>query len=175
MRKAKYPLEQIVTIKKKRLEEAERMLKEKKQKLEEEEERYKSFEKKRNEVKKHKNEKLRKHLEELQEGTTSRDIEIHQRYIQKVVEEELKAAEKKVYDQKKVVKQAEEEVEIARKDRLKKNQDVEKLKLHRKEWEKEVKLEEIRDEALETEELGINIHSRKRHTKFSSNKNGKRK
>lgn len=174
MGSAEYPLEQIATIKQKRLEEAEKTLREKKLKLEEEKKRLVTFEEKRNEVLKHKNEKIRKHLEEVSQGTTSREMEIHQRYIKEVVEEELKEAEKKVVSQKKVVTQSEEDVEKARKEYIKKNQDVEKIKMHRKEWDKEAKMQEIRDEALETEELGTNIHSRKRHTKFYSNKHGKK-
>lgn len=175
MGKEEYPLEQIATIKDKRLEEAEKVLRDKKAKCEEEKKRLQTFEEKRDEVKKHRQEKIRKHIEEMEQGTTSREIEIHQRYIQQVVDEELKEAEKKVNAQQKIVITAEEEVEKARKDYLKKTQDVEKIKLHRKEWTKDAKMQEVRDESLETDELGANIHSRKRHTKFFSSKNGKKK
>ena len=156
---AKYPLEQIQEIKQKRLEEAEKILKEKKRLLDVEIEKMKKIEEKRDLVKKHKKDKLAKFFEEFAEGTTSDKIVTHERYLKKVVDEELKAEEKKVLDQGKVVKKAEEEVEKARKERLKKNLDVEKLKLHKGEWTKEAQKEELKIEASETDELGSNAHS----------------
>ncbi len=160
----KYPLEQIAQIKQKRLEEAEKMLKEKKRLYDVEVEKLKKAEEKRDLVKKHKKEKLNKFITELDEGTTSDKIATHERYLKKVVDEELKVEEKKVIDQAKVMKKAEEEVEKARKEYLKKTLDVEKLKLHKKEWEKEILLEEIKIEAAETDELGSTTHAmRKRN------------
>jgi flagellar biosynthesis chaperone FliJ len=150
----KYPLEQIAQIKVKRLEEAEKLLKEKKRLLEVELEKLKKAEEKRDLVKKHRQDK--------QEGTTSDKIITHERYLKKIVDEELKSEEKKVVDQKKIVTKAEEEVEKARKDRLKKNQDVEKLKLHKTEWEKEALYEEMKKEAIETDEMGSSTHSLKK-------------
>lgn len=158
----KYPLEEIAEIKRKRLEEAEKMLREKKEHLKKEEEKLKTCEKKRDEVRKHKYDKLRQYYDELDKGTTSDKMEIHERYLKKVVEEELKAEEKKVLDQKKLVKIAEDEVVKAKNNYLQRNQDVEKLKLHEKEWEKTVLLEEIKREALETDELGSSTHVRKK-------------
>jgi hypothetical protein len=165
----KYPLEQIAQIKVKRLEEAEKLLKEKKRLLDVEEEKLKKAIEKRDLVKKHRQDKLQKFLDEMQEGTTSDKIITHERYLKKIVDEELKAEEKKVVDQKKVVTKAEEEVEKARKDRLKKNQDVEKLKLHKTEWEKEALLEEIKKEASETDEMGSNTHSLKKIARDKDN------
>ncbi|MBM3193416.1 MAG: type III secretion T3S chaperone [Chlamydiae bacterium] len=158
----KYPLEQIAQIKVKRLEEAEKLLKEKKRLLEVELEKLKKAEEKRDLVKKHRQDKLEKFLHEMQEGTTSDKIITHERYLKKIVDEELKSEEKKVVDQKKIVTKAEEEVEKARKDRLKKNQDVEKLKLHKTEWEKEALYEEMKKEAIETDEMGSSTHSLKK-------------
>ncbi len=155
----KYPLEQIQEIKLKRLEEAEKLLKEKKRLLDVEMEKLKKIEEKRDLVKKHRLDKLKKFLDELTEGTTSDKIVTHERYLKKVVDEELKLEEKKVIDQKKIVTKAEDEVEKARKERLKKNLDVEKLKLHKEEWTKEALQEELKIEAAETDELGSNAHS----------------
>lgn len=160
----KYPLEQIAQIKQKRLEEAEKMLKEKKRLFEVESEKLKKAEEKRDIVKKHKKEKLQKFIRELDEGTTSDKIATHERYLKKVVDEELKVEERKVTDQAKVLKKAEDEVEKARKEYLKKTQDMEKLKLHKTEWNKEILLEEIKLEAAETDELGSTAHAmRKRN------------
>ena len=64
-----------------------------------------------------------------------------------------------VLNQEKKVKEAEEEVEIARKDLIKKQHDVEKLKIHRKEWDKEMRALEEFELAKENDELGSAIHS----------------
>jgi len=159
MKKQIYPLEQIALIKQKRLEEAEKILKQKKEALEEEERKLVEAKKKLEEVKKHKTEKLNRYMEETDQGTTSDKIAVHERYIKEIVEEELKVERKRVEVQKKAVEKAAQELEIARIDRLKKNQDVEKMRLHKKEWEKEVKVEQERVEGIETDELGSNIHS----------------
>ena len=166
----KYPLEEIAQIKQKRLEEAEKLLKEKKRLLDVEMEKLKKAEEKRDLVKKHRKDKLTKFLDELNEGTTSDKISTHERYLKKVVDEELKTEEKKVADQAKVVKKAEEEVEKARKERLKKNQDVEKLKLHKKEWEKEALAEGLKVEASETDELGSTAHSMRKRSRHKGDR-----
>jgi hypothetical protein len=165
MKKAVYPLEQISLIKQKRLEEAEKTLKQKKEALEIEQKKLQEAQKKLEEVKKHKTEKLTLYMKEVDEGTTSDKIAIHERYIKEIVEEELKVERKRVDTQKKAVEKAEKELEAARIERLKKNQEVEKMALHKKEWEKEIKLELNRLESIETDELGSNIHSlRKRRS-----------
>ena len=46
---------------------------------------------------------------------------------------------------------------------LKKQQDIEKLKLHRKEWDKEMKTIEVYEEGLENDELGTAMHTSKKH------------
>jgi len=162
---AKYPLEQIAQIKQKRLEEAEKLLKEKKRLLDVEVEKLKKAEEKRDTVKKHRADKIRKFMEEMDEGTTSTKIATHERYIKKVVDEELKVEEKKVSEQVKVVKKAEEDVNNARKDHLKKNQEVEKLQLHKAEWKKEILLEEGKIEAGEADEMGSNTHALKKRSR----------
>ncbi len=162
MKKPKYPLEEIITIKGKRLEEAEKMLKHQKEILDEENKKLKECKKKLEDVKKRKIEKVKKHLDLLEKGTTSKEIAIHERYLKQVISEELQVEMKKVNNQEKIVKQSEENVVKARKEYLQKNQDVEKLNLHRKEWDREIEKQEILDESNEGEELNINIHSRKR-------------
>ena len=81
----------------------------------------------------------------------------------KVVEEELKQKEKNVETQIEQVEEAKKAVEAARKEMLKKQQDVEKLKIHRKEWDKEMKALEVYEEGLETDELGTSMHTSKKH------------
>lgn len=162
MKKPKYPLEQVALIKQKRLEEAEKLLKERKELLTREEENLKTSIAKRDKVLEHKKEKIRKHLEELEGGTTSDKIQLAERYIKKVVDEDLKREEKKVKDQQDVVNRAKKAVEEARENRLKKNQEVEKMRLHRDEWEKEQALMIMQQENIEMDELGSSMFSRKR-------------
>ena len=86
--KDKYPLHQLVRIKQRRLEEAERILKEKKEILEKEKEKLKKIEAERDQTFQHKKDKMDQLRQELDKGTTSDKIEMMRDYI-KVVEEEL--------------------------------------------------------------------------------------
>lgn len=159
----KYPLEELVYIKQKKLDEAEKVLKEKKEILDKEEKKFKELEKERDKVKEHREDKLQQLRNELDTGTTSDKVQQMKSYL-KVVEEQLRQKQVKVQEQQKVVDAAKKAVEIARQDLLKKQQDVEKLKTHRKEWEKEIAAEQERKEALESDEIGAVLHqSRKRH------------
>jgi predicted nucleic acid-binding Zn-ribbon protein len=72
----------------------------------------------------------------------------------KEVDEKLKLRETKVKEQKKVVDAAEKKVEDARQEMLKRQQDMEKMRLHRKEWEKEIKIILEQKEAIEMDETG---------------------
>lgn len=148
----KYPLEQLAFIKKKKLEEAERILREKKDKLEKEEEKLHKVEEERNKVKNHKKDKLEQLRKGLDEGIRTDKIEQMRQYL-KVVVENLKQKEKKVDDQKKEVHKAEEEVDRARKNMVKKQQDVEKLKEHEKAWTREMLTEFEKEEEKESDEI----------------------
>ena len=145
-----YPLEQLATIKQKRLEEAEKTLKEKKILLEQEEKKLQDLIKTRDEIKTHKDEKLQQLRDSLDEGTTSDKIQAMIRYI-KIVDEKLILRERKVQDQQKNVETAKAVV-------LKKQQEVEKIHLHKKEWKKEAAKEEQRIENIETDEIGSSIY-----------------
>ncbi|MGC1877749.1 MAG: type III secretion T3S chaperone [Rhabdochlamydiaceae bacterium] len=156
-----YPLEQITVIKQKKLDEAEKVLREKKKALEREQEKLISVEKERNEVKDHRFAKLTQLREKMDEGAPSDKIQ-QMRYYLKVVDEKLKAKELKVKEQQKVVEAAKQQVEIARTDLIKKQQDVEKMATHRKEWEKEMKAVAEQKEGVETDEMGAVLHQRRR-------------
>lgn len=164
-----YPLEQLILIKQKKLEEAEKVLREKKEILEEEMKKLHALEKERDEVKEHKNAKLGQLREELDKGTTSDKIQQMKMYL-KIVDEQLKQKERKVTDQKKKTDEAEKNVEIARQDHFKKQQDVEKIKLHRKDWEKEQRVIMGREEEKQTDELGSTMHQKKKR-EFKPKKN----
>jgi len=164
MASSRYPLEQVKQIKEKRLQEAEKALKEKKEELAKEQDKLKAVEKERDEVLKHREDKLQQFRETLDQGTTTDKIEQMKRYL-KVVEENLKVKEVKVQEQKKQVKIAEAAVEAARQDYVKKHRDVEKLDIHRKEWDKEIKMTHEHKETVEGDELGAMLHDRRKKKK----------
>lgn len=153
MKLPKYPLEQLVLIKTKRLEEAQKKLKEKKALLEKEQLKLKKLEEESQKVFDHKMEKIKQLDEEINAGTTSHKIEIASKYL-KVVEEDLNQKKRKVLDQDKVVKTAFSAVEMARMEMLKKQQDLEKLEIHRAEWKKGVLKELEHKQEQEGEEMG---------------------
>lgn len=157
----KYPLEQLVLIKQRKLDEAERILKDKKEILLKEQEKLAAVEAERNKVKSHRIAKLTQLREELDRGSTSPKIQQMKQYL-KVVDEQLKQKEQKVTEQKKKTDEAEKQVEIARQNLLKRQQDVEKLKMHHTEWKEEMRLEEEKKEAVEVDEIGSVRHVRKR-------------
>lgn len=158
MNGAKYPLEQLAQIKQKKLEEAERALEERKRQLEKEETKLEAVEKERDKVKGHKESKLAQLRKKLDEGTTSDKIQQMKQYL-KVVDEQLVQKQAKVKEQQKHVDAAKHQVEEARKDLFKKQQAVEKLKIHRKEWDKEMKAIEEHKESLEGDEIGSAMHT----------------
>ena len=157
----KYPLIQLVRIKKRRLEEAERILKQKRKELEKEIEKQKQAEKVRDESKNHKEDKLNQLRAKLDSGTTSDKVKVMKDYLQ-VVDEELQEKEKKVEGQIQEVKKSREKVEAARQDFLKKQQDVEKLFMHYEEWKKEIYTLAQQEEGLETDEIGSVMHNLKK-------------
>ena len=156
----KYPLEEIAQIKQRRLEEAEKQLKEKKEALRQEEERLKEAEQKRDAVKKRRDQKIAKFLQDIEMGTSSEKITQHKRYMKEVIDIELQQENDNVLKQKKVVEQAEKELEIAKKEYYRRHIETEKMQLHRKEWEKEARAELLRIENLEQDEIGTHIHKR---------------
>ncbi len=164
----KYPLEQLALIKQRRLEEAEKILKEKKEQLAKEQDRLAAVEAERNKVKSHRTAKLTQLREELDKGSTSTKIQQMKQYL-KIVDEQLSQKEAKVNEQKKKVVEAEKQVDLARQNLLKKQQDVEKLKMHKVEWDEEMRREMEKQEAVETDEMGSVRHARKRPKKKDHN------
>ena len=130
MKKLKYPLEQIAEIKKRRLDEAEKILKEKREALDKEENILKEKKEALLATKKLKDEIIEKHFLKIEEGTTSDILERHDRYIKEVITPKISEEKKGYDDQKKVVQQAKVALEEARKERLKKNQELEKIHIH---------------------------------------------
>ena len=159
-----YPLDQLVAIKQKRLEEAEKVLAEKKNILAHEEEKLVALEKKRDKVKEHYKAKLDQLREKLDVGTGTEKIQQMKQYL-KLVSEELKVEEQKVQAQMKLVAAAQAQVDLARQDLFQKQKDVEKLKIHHSEWEKEVQKELTLKEELAGDEMGSAMHTLKKTEK----------
>lgn len=156
-----YPLEEIARIKKRRLEEAEKVLREKKEKLLQEEKKMEQVSAERDKVKIHKDAKLSQLREELDMGSTTLKIQQMKNYLKEVTEK-LAQKEVKVLEQKKVVDLATEVVAKAREDMLKKSQAVETMKMHKEEWTKLEMAELSRKEEKESDELGNAIFLRKK-------------
>lgn len=151
-------------IKKKRLEEAERELAAAKKALENEQELLKKAMQVLQEVLDHKQEKLTQLRQELDGGTTSDVVEKMKRYLE-TVEDKRKDKDAKVKKQQLEVEKAEQVVEDARQNLLKKQADVEKLTMHFEEWQKEQLYLEKQEEAKHTEEMGTVMHVRKKPKK----------
>lgn len=163
MPKAVYPLKQIIEVKKRRVEDAEKVVLEKQLALQQEQDKLKQKEKERNEVLKHHNDKLKQMRDEMDHDTTSPKIQQMKAY-HKVVKERLKVEEKKVNDQKEQVKIAETNLEQAKLELKRKRQEVDKIITHQRDWEKEMQKEEDIIEGREQDELGsvmFMIHKRR--------------
>ena len=104
---------------------------------------------------------IEKHYKDIEKGTTSDVMERHDRYMKEVIDIKLTEEKQNVDNQKKVVKAARIELETARKVRLEKNQELEKIHIHKKEWTKDAKKEMDIEEAGVADELGTSMHARK--------------
>lgn len=158
MNKVVYPLKQVIEVKQRRVEDAEKVVKEKQLALTKEQQKLADREAERDIVKKHKQEKLQQLRETMDQGTTSPKIQQMKVYL-KLVEEKLKVEEKKVKDQKEQVAIAEKNLEQARLDLQRKRQEVDKLLTHQKDWEKQMQKEMDIIEGREQDELGSIIHA----------------
>jgi flagellar biosynthesis chaperone FliJ len=148
-----YPLQQVLGIKKKRIEEAEKNVREKQKALEAEQLKLKEREAERDKVKKHYQDKLQQLRDEFDQGTTSDKIDQIKKYL-KVVQERLAAEEKKVKDQQQQVDLAEKNLQLAKQQLKEREKELDKIETHKKEWIKETKKELQVLETREEDELG---------------------
>lgn len=151
-----YPLIQVVEVKKKRVEDQEKVVKLKQDALDQELKRLKEREAERDKVLNHYNDKLEQLRAEFDHGTTSEKI-IQMKVYLKEVKERLKVEEKKVKEQKEQVEVARKDLEQAQKELKKRRLDVDKLNTHREDWEKEMMKELEIKEAVELDEMGTVI------------------
>lgn len=157
MGKIIYPLEQVLEVKNRRVEDAERVVKEKRTALEKEQEKLKKCEEERDKVRKHYKEKLQQLRELLDGETTSPKIQQMKAYL-KVAEERLKVEEKKVKDQKEQVDLAEKALNLALSDLKQRRLEADKLATHRKDWNLMMKKELEIEEERQQDELGSVIY-----------------
>ena len=160
----KYPLAQLVLIKQKRLEEAERELAKRREELAEEERKLEKAKKVLQEVLDHKQEKLNLLRAELDAGTTTDKVEQAKIYLD-TVEEKRIDKDAKVKKQQLAVEEAEKAVDEGRKTVFNGQADVEKLNIHQEEWQKEQHLLEKQEEDKQTEETGTAMFIRKKRMK----------
>lgn len=158
MTKRNYPLKQVLEIKQKRVEDAEKVVQEKQKILDQEKEKLAQREAERDKVKQHKQAKLQQLRDELDHSTTSPKVQQMKVYL-KLVDEKLKVEEKKVQEQKTKVEAAERDLEEAKKQLYLRRLEVDKLKTHREDWTKEIRKEEEIIEGREMDELGQVIYN----------------
>lgn len=157
-----YPLKQVLEVKIRRVEEAERIVSEKKAALEAEKEKLKQREEDKEKAVNHHLAKLAQLRQCLDEGTTTDKIMQMKAYL-KVAKERVKIEEKKVKDQQDQVDIAQKNLTEAQNNLRLRRQEVDKLESHRKDWLKELKKEEEIVEGREQDEIGtIVFSSRKR-------------
>lgn len=153
-----YPLKQVLEVKIKRVEDAEKVVIEKRKALETEKEKLKQREEERDKAVKHHGDKLTQLRKCLDEGTTTDKIMQMKAYL-KVAKERVKVEEKKVKDQKDQVDLAEKNLTMAQTELRMRRQEVDKLESHRKDWLKELHKEEEIIEGREQDEIGTIIFS----------------
>jgi flagellar export protein FliJ len=157
VKKEEYPLKQVLEIKKRRVEEAEKVVQAKRQALEQEQEKLAQAEAARDKVKKHHDDKLVQLRQEMDRTTTSNKIQQMKAYL-KVVKEKLAVEDKKVKDQKVRVETAEKELEEARHQLFLKRQEVDKVEMHKTSWQKEKRKADEIEEEKEMDEIGNVTH-----------------
>jgi flagellar biosynthesis chaperone FliJ len=158
-------LEQLLTIKKNRFEQAIKTLEAKKSILEKAYEKLYDLTQEKNQVLEHKQAKLLQLRTSLDEGTSSDKVQQMKLYLT-VVEERLIEKEKKVAAQQKEVDLAQKQVDLATDELFQKKKDLEKIELHKQEWSKEVRYWAETKESTEQDEQGAAMHQlRKQETK----------
>lgn len=152
-----YPLEQLMVIKQNRFDQAVKILEQKKEILEKAKKKLYEVTQERDQVLQHKMAKMGQLRQALDEGTTSDKIQQSKLYL-KTVEERLVEKERAVKAQQGQVDAAQKQVELATQEVFQRKKDLEKLQIHRQEWEKEVRYWTEQKEAVEHDEQGSATH-----------------
>lgn len=99
----------------------------------------------------------------MDQGEPTSKIEQHKLHLKDLKERYL-LAQSKLDAQKKVVKKAEEAVEVARKDYQQKEKELEKLHIHKSEWVQAMKLEEQKKEDVNMDDISTSAYTRKKRS-----------
>lgn len=158
MAKLIYPLLQVLEVKRKRVEDQERIVQEKKVILEKEQEKLKEREAERDKAKQHHVAKLQQLRDELDHSTSTQTIMQMKAYL-KVALEKVKIEEKKVKEQRDQVELAEKALEEAREVLKLRRLEVDKLETHMADWMQETRKESEILEGREQDELGSMIYT----------------
>lgn len=148
-----YPLEQIIKVKQRRVEEQEKVVKQKEEILKKEEEKLAEREAARDKAKQHQIDKLVQLRHELDHETSTGKVQQMKNYLN-VAKEKVAIEEKKVKDQKAQVDQAAKALEAEKELLKQRRQEVDKLKNHKIDWTKEARKEVDIIEGREQDELG---------------------
>ncbi len=130
----KYPLEQLIAVKKTRFDTAVKVLEEKKNLLEKAYEKLYDATQEETRVLEHKTEKLAQLRQELDIETTTEKVQRAKVYL-KIVNDDLAQKQKKTKECQKQVDAAQKQVDAATETLFQRKKDLEKLEIHKKEWE----------------------------------------
>jgi len=148
-----YPLLDVLNVKRKRIDDAKRLVQKREEELAEEAEKLKKCEEARDVVKQHLNDKYDQLRREFEQSTNTDKIQRIRAYID-VVKVKLEEENKKVEEQKKQVEQAEKNLEEAKELLKMRMREVDKLEKHKEEWLKVARREMELEEAKELDEIG---------------------
>lgn len=172
--KLKYPLEQVLEIKIRRVQEAEKVVQEKKEILEKEEEKLAKYEAAFKKLDDHHKEKLEKLREGMDEGMQPYKIDQVKHYL-KEVKIKRRDEERKVDRQKKVVETAQKKLDEAKEILKEKRLEVDKLEMHKKAWiDDQLKLMR-KEEAKRQDEVGSLVHQSNKLREAKERKQKKRR
>jgi hypothetical protein len=152
-----YPLQQLMGIKQNRFDQAVKVLEQKKEILEKAKKKLVEVTAERDEVLQHKTVKLEQFRREIDAGTTSDKIQ-QSKYYLKTVDERLIEKERAVTAQQAQVDQAQKQVDLATQEVFQRKKDLEKLQIHKQEWEKQARYWTEQKEAVEHDEQGSAAH-----------------
>jgi chromosome segregation ATPase len=152
-----YPLKQVLEVKIRREDDARKLVDERKRALEREQQKLNQLVEARDKVRKHYDDKLAQLRQELDQTTTTEKIQQAKAYL-KIVQANLEKEDKKVADQKAVVTTAMKALDDAKAALKQRQQEVEKIKLHRTEWQKEAQREHEKKIEAEQDEIGQILH-----------------
>lgn len=159
--KPRYPLEEIIEIKHKRVDEALKVMLQRKEEYEKQLEILKKKQEDRDQVQKHLIDKLIQLRHTMDEESTS-DKLINMKQYLKHTAEKLKEENKKVEEQEKVTKEAETKLQEAKAVLTQKRKEVEKIEAHRDIWLKQMEHEIAQMEEKQSQEIGSIMYEHRR-------------